>query len=160
MPTIRSEGGRPRGWCRIETLLEMVRSARTACGRPRRSNRYTNNRHTTRLQGALLQKQALGPVALSGHRHRRGQTGQAATNDNDIGFFIPLNLVHRCRFIISRRLGCRGASSQPRNSRTTQGHRRRLQKRASRLHDVHDFPPEQFGASHRPPVRRQDDHGR
>ena len=25
----------------------MVRSARTASGRPRRSNRYTNNRHTT-----------------------------------------------------------------------------------------------------------------
>ncbi len=50
MPTIRSEGGRPRGWCRIETLLEMVRSARTACGRPRRSNRYTNNRHTTNLR--------------------------------------------------------------------------------------------------------------
>lgn len=36
-----------RGWLRISSILGMVRSSRTACGRPRRSNRYTNVWDTT-----------------------------------------------------------------------------------------------------------------
>ena len=36
-----------RGWLRISSILGMVRSPRTACGRPRRSNRYTNVWDTT-----------------------------------------------------------------------------------------------------------------
>lgn len=62
-----------RGWLRISSILGMVRSSRTACGRPRRSNRYTNVWDTT----AAADKKADKLARKKKHTGCKGEKGAA-----------------------------------------------------------------------------------